>query len=157
MNSPAPPPPAPRGTRTGTAAATMLRVVFTAIPLLSLGILAWVPMLRLAVVSRRGRDWAAFTAVAAASTGAFVLAGYSADENDWQTNAGTALLLTLAACTAGYFLVTDLRWHDARRVPPPHPAPVPPPYPPRPPAGRIETVRAELDELSAYLREQRAP
>ncbi|WP_030672155.1 hypothetical protein [Streptomyces sp. NRRL B-1347] len=40
-------------------------------------------------------------------------------------------------------------------APAPHPAPAPPPNPPgRQPPARIDQVRAELDELSDYLRKQ---
>ncbi|MCD0483353.1 hypothetical protein LO771_13315 [Streptacidiphilus sp. ASG 303] len=243
-----PPPPLwaerPRS-RAAAVAAVVLRVLLAAVPLASLGILAWVPLLRLALVRQRAADWWAFSAVAAASTGAFVLAGYTQDENDWQTNTGVALLLLLGAGSAAWFLYADTRprrspaggaWAhpgyapyppagpytpggayggpytpgapyapdaqyapgapyapDAFRTPgtpraadaggapggprtgqapapaspppasPPPGSPLPgspladatPPPPAVPPqGGRIDRVRAELDELSAYLREQ---
>ncbi|MFF4651453.1 hypothetical protein [Streptomyces sp. NPDC001380] len=217
---PPPPPPwaeRPRS-RAAAVAAVVLRVLLAAVPVASVGILAWVPLLRLALVRQRAADWWAFSAVAAASTGAFVLAGYTQDENDWQTNTGVALLLLLGAGSAAWFLYADTRprrsptggaWTHpgyapyppagpytpggayggpytpgapyapdapgaARTGPAPAPAsppatspppgsplpgspfadatPPPPAVPPQ--GGRIDRVRAELDELSAYLREQ---
>jgi hypothetical protein len=180
----------------------LLRVVLTLIPLVSIGVLSWVPLLRLALLRRRARDWVGCAVVAVLSTGGFVLGGYTDDENDWQTNTGVSTILVLAVVTPVYFLIADLRRQDAVRLtapretiwpprqdapppfhqpvhhwPTPHPAPQPfapqpsaaqpfapqsfaaPPVPPSPIASalagnRIDQVRAELDELSAYLRAQ---
>jgi hypothetical protein len=155
------------------------RVVLAAISLLSLGMLAWVPLLWLAAFSRRTGDWIRCAVVAAASAAAIVLAGYTDNEDDWQTNAGVCTLIVLAVGGALYFVVVDLWRHAAAgsAVPspshesylppsPPHqpwyaadqPQPVYPPAPYALPApsgsGRIDQVRAELDELSDYLRSQ---
>ena len=168
MYGPAPIPLPRRGAR---AARVILRLLFIAIPPATIGILSWLPMLRLAVRSRRGRDWFWCGAVAVLATGAFVLVGQSNDDNSWQTGLGTAGLILLALGVPVYFLVADLRWFDAHRsgtassiasntasptdLPGTgYPPVVPWPAAPAAPSGRIEQVRAELDELSAYLRNQ---
>jgi hypothetical protein len=178
------PPPPPRRPR--TAVLVLLRVFFVALPLLSLGFLAWISTLYAAIVTRRPRDWWAFAATAAALVVSFCFLATD-DTDDFSTPAGTTgmviLLLNACAC-AGYFLYADIRHH--RRPPhpvhmtpmPPHPtagyghpqppypyapapspapvqAPVPPyqaPPQPQPAPARIDQVRAELDELSDYLR-----
>ena len=172
MNGPAPIPPPRRGAR---AARVILRVLLVAVPPATIGILSWIPMLRLAVRSRRAWDWLWCGLVVVLATGAFVLVGQSDDDNGWQTALGTAGLILLAFGVPVYFLVADLRWYDAHRSraagsgaaasvvaasgvasptdllgagrPPVAPAPAAP-------SGRIDRVRAELDELSAYLRNQ---
>jgi drug/metabolite transporter (DMT)-like permease len=148
MNTPAPtPPPAVRGAHWPWT--VVARIVFTAIPPLTVGILAWVSLLRVAIVSRRRRDWVWFGVVAVWSTGAFVLTGYNEDDNDWQSNVGLALLILVAIFAAVYYLVSDLRAARAPRYPAHPPLGVP--------AGRVDRARAELDELSAYLRERNTP
>ncbi|MEU1045774.1 hypothetical protein ABZ400_11515 [Streptomyces sp. NPDC005897] len=181
------PPPPPRRPR--TAVLVLLRVFFVALPLLSLGFLAWISTLYAAIVTRRPRDWWAFAVTAAVLVVSFCFLATD-DTDDFSTPAGTTgmiiLLLNACAC-AGYFLYADIRHH--RQPPHPgHPVPTPPfptagyghpqpPYPyapapapapapaqaPVPPyqapppqhhpaPARIDQVRAELDELSDYLR-----
>jgi len=154
MNRPGPiPAAAPPGV--GTRVWRMvLRLVLAAIPPLSVGMLAWVPLLWLAIRGRRIADWVRCGAVTAASCCGFMLAAYTDNEDDWQTDTGVCLLITVAAGVALYVLVADLHWQD-----PAGPAPVRPPVPlaqpPAPGGSRIEQVRVELDELSDYLRTQR--
>ncbi|MEU3900253.1 hypothetical protein [Streptomyces sp. NPDC045251] len=174
----------------------VLRVVFVALPLLSLGFLAWVSTLWAAIVTRRPREWWVFAASVAALVVSF---SFLVQDNtdDFSTPAGTTgmiiLLLNAGAC-AGYFLYADVRHyhlphhpgpmapyppaagygypqpprpytHVPTQAPAPAPAPAPRPQaapqmpqapvppPPRHPApARIDQVRAELDELSDYLR-----
>ncbi|MGI5394495.1 hypothetical protein [Streptomyces sp. CA-251251] len=185
------PPPPPR--RPHTAVLVLLRVFFVALPLLSLGFLAWISTLYAAIVSRRPRDWWAFGASAVVLVISFSLLATD-DTDDFSTPKGTTgmviLLLNACAC-AGYFLYADIRHHQAplhtgyplpgppatgyghpqpaynytpvpqatpQQPPPPYRAPqpqtpTPPPVPPRTPQpARIDQVRAELDELSNYLR-----
>ncbi|WP_042405684.1 hypothetical protein [Streptacidiphilus carbonis] len=181
MYGPAPIPPPRRAAR---AARVLVRVLFAAVPPATIGILSWIPMLRLAVRSRRAWDWVGCGLVVLLATGAFVLVGQSDDDSSWASALGMAVLLLLAVGVPVHFLVADLRWHDAGRrasaaapghaptgawsvptpVPTPLPAPVstptaapvrvPFPAPVPAPGGRIDQVRAELDELSAYLRDQ---
>lgn len=178
------PPPPPR--RPATAVLVLLRVFFVALPLLSIGFLAWISTLYAAIVTRRPRDWWAFAASAALLVISFCFLATD-DTDDFSTPAGTTgmiiLLLNACAC-AGYFLFADITHrqppHPAHLPPmplpptpgyghpqPPYPyapaqapAPVQPPVPPyraappqhHPAPARIDQVRAELDELSDYLR-----
>ncbi|MFI0863274.1 hypothetical protein ACH4RA_23970 [Streptomyces smyrnaeus] len=63
---PQPPPgtvttgPAGAGTRPGTTRTLLVRIAFASFPVWSLGLLAWVPSLRFAVLRRRPRDWMVF-------------------------------------------------------------------------------------------------
>ncbi|MFJ8807296.1 hypothetical protein [Streptomyces sp. NPDC102490] len=179
-------PPPPRRPR--TAVLVLLRVFFVALPLLSLGFLAWISPLYAAIVTRRPRDWWAFAATAAVLVVSFCFLATD-DTDDFSTPAGTTgmIVLLLNACVcAGYFLYADIRHHRqpshpghlpalpplpaagyghpqppypyapvAGPVPAPVQAPVPPyqaPPPHHPAPARIDQVRAELDELSDYLR-----
>jgi len=171
MNGPGPIPPQRRSTAV-RAAVVLLRVVLTLVPLATLGILGWVPLVWLAVTRRRTQDWVMLCLTAFLCTGSLFLGGYTNGYDNWQTNVGVGSLLMLAVFCSVYFLFNDLRRRDRRHALPPvhqpylpHPAgyspigpavpvgstPLPPP--PTAPSGRIDQVRAELDELSAYLRE----
>ncbi|GGQ24620.1 hypothetical protein GCM10010279_35700 [Streptomyces mutabilis] len=187
----------------------VLRVVFVALPLLSIGFLAWVSTLWAAIVTRRAREWWVFAATVAALVTSF---SFLAQDNtdDLSTPAGTTgmIILLLNACVcAGWFLYADVRHYQRPYyptsmapyppaagyaypqpaqpprpygpVPPQAPAPQPqtapmpqtpqspqmpqtpqaplpqtpvPPPPQHPAPARIDQVRAELDELSDYLR-----
>ncbi|MDH6577316.1 hypothetical protein [Kitasatospora sp. MAP5-34] len=142
-----------RGARVGTV---LLRVVLTAVPVLSLGMLGWIPMLRLAIVHNRGRDWLFFGASAVASVAGIVLIGCNADDSSWQTTTGMVLLLGTAVSVAAYFPAADLRpprAYGTPRMADVRTAPAGPP-PGMARQDRIGQVRAELDELSAYLQQQ---
>ncbi|MFJ5301247.1 hypothetical protein [Streptomyces sp. NPDC088350] len=182
-------PPPPR--RPSTAVLVVLRVIFAAVPILSIGFLAWVATLRAAIVTRRRADWWIFV-------GSLVVLGISFaflstdDTDDFSTpngNAGMAILLFNAVACTAYYLYADIRHHQPHPTgypappaqgvgygypqPPspyaatypqaptaPTPAPnapapntfAPPPPQQRPAPARIDQVRAELDELSDYLR-----
>jgi len=178
-------PPPPR--RPSTGVLVLLRVIFAALPILSIGFLAWVATLRAAIVTRKGSDWWIFGGSLAVLGVSF---GFLATDNtdDFSTvngNIGMSILLLNAAACTGYFLYTDIRHYrphpTAHALPPapgmgygypqppspyaatlpqtpvtPMPAPAPaapvPPPPQRPAPVRIDQVRAELDELSDYLR-----
>ncbi|AVH58269.1 MULTISPECIES: hypothetical protein [Streptomyces] len=183
----APPPPQ----RPSTGVLVVLRVIFVAVPILSIGFLAWVAPLRAAIVTRRPADWWIFVASLAVlgTSFAFLSTDHTDDFSSPNGNVGMIiLLLNLVACV-GHFLYADIRhYHQlypTRYLPPPAmnygypqppspyaatlpqtpvtppPAPVPhtpaphapvPPPPQRPAPARIDQVRAELDELSDYLR-----
>ncbi|MCH0564322.1 MULTISPECIES: hypothetical protein [unclassified Streptomyces] len=181
-----------------------LRVLFAAIGLLSCGLLACVPLFRIAVQRGRWFDWTVAWVSLPLSIAALAVVG-SVPKNDTRGDVATALVLVLGAAAVAYFLTVDIQMHRQWRLSgghvaphaptvhapyghpqPPHPspyttapvqqpplpphhhhtpvpqqppaqgvvppAPVPPP-PAQPPApARIDQVRAELDELSAYLR-----
>ncbi|MGW0331175.1 hypothetical protein ACWD0J_04710 [Streptomyces sp. NPDC003011] len=186
-----------------TAWLVLLRVLFVAISVLTIGILAWTMLLRLAIVTRKGLDWGLFAAACVADLLALVLLGTESGDDVHTVGGWTGmglLLGTLVAVTA-YYLSADVRhFHQLRygaHAPRPAPAPAygypqptapapspytaatvpqtartphtlqPPPVPhtpiphtPPPPSSppqrpapaRIDQVRAELDELSDYLR-----
>ncbi|WP_031514412.1 hypothetical protein [Streptomyces sp. NRRL F-5123] len=224
------PPPRPPG----RGVVIGLRVLFAALPVLSIGFLAWTSMLRLAVLRRNPADWALMVIDIVLIITGYTLIGLAHDNTDtWQSNAGTLTVLVVMFGTPAYFLVADIRrgpggaaGHPVpngyptqnpytngyapaaggmtagipgphampQQTPVPHrtsaphhtpvpnhpsnpgmphpngpgsygtPAPVPPaPRVPEPSTGaaavgpqaqRIDQVRAELDELSDYLRKE---
>ncbi|MFI2240684.1 hypothetical protein [Streptomyces chrestomyceticus] len=113
MHGPAPaaPPHRPASRRT----VVLLRVVFVALAVLSIGFLAWLTLLRAALVQqRRPLGWWVFGADLVLVFAAIMLAG-GQDENSWQSNvAAVAFLLQMAGAVV-YYLVVDIR---AQRVPP---------------------------------------
>ncbi|MYT72612.1 MULTISPECIES: hypothetical protein [unclassified Streptomyces] len=202
--------PPPRLPSSGAQAG--LRVLFVALAVLSCGFLAFVPVLRLAVTTRRKADWGVFAGVAALQficwVGVFSDPG--ADEfTTWWGNTAMGLMFVDMIISVSYYLVCDIRfvrrhpqpmgaapygvqpppvygypqpqhqpqpqqYPQAPVAPPvhgmttqtggtaplPHQTPAPAPAPaPQPstqgqPPQRIDQVRAELDELSDYLRKQ---
>lgn len=199
----APPPPQ----RPPTGLLVVLRVIFGALPLLSIGFLAWGSTLRVALVTRRAVDWWIFlgSLLAMGISFAFLSTDHTDDFSSPNGNVGMSILLLNAAACTGYFLFADIR-HYSRLAPPGYPAPphqglphqaghlpphqgphygypqtagtgapygtpvparqtpvpqppvtrppVVPPPPQRPAPVRIDQVRAELDELSDYLRKR---
>ncbi|MFB7469061.1 hypothetical protein [Streptomyces sp. NPDC056224] len=179
MHGPGYPP--QHGHQPGNGTVVTLRVLFSLLPILSCGFLAWASMLRLAIVTRATRDWMLLGLSAVLSVSWLVLIGLdpTPDTDGWQGNTGAfgTLLTGLATCV--YFLVADIRHYERRAAVPtaqwypaqparpaygyppaqaPAPAPLPPQVPPQPtPPPRIGQVRAELDELSELLRKQTPP
>jgi hypothetical protein len=187
----------PQRRRPSTGVLVLLRVIFVAVAILSIGFLAWVATLRAAIVTRRRADWWIFggsLAVLGISFG-FLATDHTDDFSTVNGNVGMSILLLNAVACAGYFLYADIRHHRPYHpgypsprtqgmvqgmnygypqgpspyaatvpqtpmgpVPAPAPhtpashTPVPPPPPQRPAPARIDQVRAELDELSDYLR-----
>ncbi|QGZ49307.1 hypothetical protein GPZ77_13805 [Streptomyces sp. QHH-9511] len=161
-----------------SAGVIAVRVIICALMVLTCGFLAWIGMLRIAIMRRGGRDWALFWAQLVLNVACLATLEQRLADH-WISNVGMAgLLLQMAAVTA-YYLVVDIRHHrpspafppygqghapygygypaSAMAVPQPAPLPQstplpqPPPVPPQA-APRIEQVRAELDELSDLLR-----
>ncbi|MEV5428618.1 hypothetical protein [Streptomyces sp. NPDC052701] len=189
-----------------------LRVLIAAAGFLSCGVLACIPLFRIAFLRGRALDWAAAWLSLPVSITCFAVVG-ALPETDYRTDIALAVVLLLGMASAAYFLVVDIKVHQQRRfagyagshpaaVPTPYgypqsgppyastPVPGPPPHPhhtpipqvpmPQPPAphdatplgpvpqhpapqhsapqrpapARIDQVRAELDELSDYLRRQ---
>ncbi|MET7847337.1 hypothetical protein ABZT48_03630 [Streptomyces avermitilis] len=185
----APPPTRSQGT------VITLRVLFVAAGFLSCGLLACVPLFRVAVLRGKWPDWLLAWLSLPLSIAGLAVVG-SVPESDHRGDVALASVLILGAVSAAYFVVFDIRHQrtlpPAGRPVPPHttgympsqqPQPgygypqaqpyvatqvshTPPPYtptpPPQPPAqapepqrpapARIDQVRAELDELSDYLR-----
>ncbi|MFE9726564.1 hypothetical protein ACFYQ5_23960 [Streptomyces sp. NPDC005794] len=200
------PPEQPPTRRPSSATLVTLRVVFVALALLSCGVLAWVAMLRLAIVTRKQRDWWLFGLVLALNVGlVFYIESLPEDEvvmTDGQAVILLSWILAVFVGTVTYYLYTEIRHYGAyggprsaphagpRTVPyagpysgyaaqhvaatpapsygstppprqgpaatPPPAAPLAPPSDaPRAPAPqRLDQVRAELDELSDYLRKE---
>ncbi|MFI6124303.1 hypothetical protein ACIBCU_31905 [Streptomyces sp. NPDC051064] len=194
-----------------SATLVTLRVVFVALALLSCGLLAWAAMLRLAIVTRKQRDWWLFGLVLALNAGLIAYLGSLPPEEEVMTD-GQAIItlswmLVVFVGTVTYYLYTDIRHFGPYGGPPagphgvshpgPYAAPYGPPHPgassfssagfgprqappspaygyppaprqsptPPPPAApsdtprpaapqRLDQVRAELDELSDYLRKE---
>ncbi|MFF4329604.1 hypothetical protein ACGFY6_14415 [Streptomyces sp. NPDC048387] len=168
-----PPQQGPHGHRPLSGAALALRVLFTALPLLTCGFFAWGSLLRLALLTRKSRDWVLLVVGGVLSVVwiTFIEMDPTAETDGWQGNlgAGGSIFTGFAVCV--YYLVADIRHHEAKApavaaapwYPPQQPQtgpsygypPVPPqqaPAPVQPP--RIGQVRAELDELSELLRKQ---
>ncbi|PSM44122.1 hypothetical protein C6Y14_07120 [Streptomyces dioscori] len=181
-----PPPP--------TGLLVLLRVLFVGIAVCSFGLLGWVMMLRLALVTRKSLDWGLLVATFAAEALGLVLIGTEPGEEIHTPGGWTGLALLVGSLVPAisYYLAAEIRhFHTleyAHRtyagggqlpahtygypqppyaaatgphtpVPqmaptprPPSSAPTPTPPPQRPAPARIDQVRAELDELSDYLR-----
>jgi hypothetical protein len=98
-----PPPPASQAENIG------LRVLFTVLPLITLGFGAWGSMLRLAMLLKRTHDWVLLAVSAGLVPIMIVLFANSTDDNDWQINSGAACVLFCMFATPVYFLVVDIR------------------------------------------------
>ncbi|MFH9726769.1 hypothetical protein ACH4M4_27955 [Streptomyces sp. NPDC017254] len=129
------PTPAPPRAAGPSAATVTVRVLITVLVVLSLGFLAWVAMLRIAIMRRAGRDWALFWVQLVLNVGCVVpleqrFAG------TWMNTVGMVVLLVQMAIVTCYFLVVDIRHHQPAPVvivvpSPPHLSlPHPPPHPP---------------------------
>ncbi|MGW5737603.1 MULTISPECIES: hypothetical protein [Streptomyces] len=106
-----------------------LRVVFVVLAVVTCGLLAWAPMLRLALVTRKAYDWALFGLVTALDVTALVLVGIDPGEDEFQGpgNTGMVVLLTTLLAAVAYYLFADIR-HFSRYRPQPYggyPAPGP--------------------------------
>lgn len=174
--APQQPPPPSRGTH------VTLRVMFVVLTVLTCGLLAWAAMLRLALVTRKSYNWILFGLVTALDVLAIALIGVDPGEEEFQGpgSAGMVVMLCTMVAAVSYYLYGDIRHFSPYRqqaqaqaqapsqphftgyVPPQpqvsygypqQPAPAPAPAPAPGPA-RIDQVRAELDELSDYLRKQ---
>ncbi|MGW0394334.1 hypothetical protein ACWDYJ_26295 [Streptomyces sp. NPDC003042] len=134
-----PPHQGPQGHRPSSGAVVTLRVLFAALPVLSCGFFAWGSMLRLALVTRKTRDWVLLVVSGALSVAWITFIGLdpTAETNGWQSDlgAGGSLLTGFAVCV--YFLVADIKHHETRASVHPaaawYGAPAPAPYaPPQP-------------------------
>ncbi|MEU6660718.1 hypothetical protein [Streptomyces sp. NPDC046821] len=203
-----PPPPRP-----SEAGRIVLRVVFVAMAVLSMGFLAWTALLSLALTTRTRTHWIVFGSVAALQAGTFALLASDPGESEfttWRGNGGMTIMMLTLAGVVTYYLIADIRHSRRKRAayygggyakasqvpnpfgqqppltggpvygypqgryaptppptttpvhaqptqtagPAPTPTPIPGPMNQPPQAHRIDQVRAELDELSDYLRKQ---
>ncbi|MEV7726799.1 hypothetical protein AB0P15_18885 [Streptomyces sp. NPDC087917] len=109
-----PPQQGPQGHRPVSSTTMTLRVLFTALPVLSCGFFAWGSLVRLAVLTRKGSDWAlmVFTALLFFVWIAFIEADPTADTSGWQGNVGAGGTLLTGFAVAVYYLVADIKHHE---------------------------------------------
>ncbi|MFJ3878325.1 hypothetical protein ACIPW5_12785 [Streptomyces sp. NPDC090077] len=126
-----PPQQGPSGHRPLSGGAMALRVLFTALPVLTCGFFAWGSMVRLAILTRKGRDWALLVLSLLLSVVWIVFIELDPTEktNGWQGNlgAGGSIFTGFAICV--YYLVSDIKHHEAKAL---APAPWYPPAPQAP-------------------------
>ncbi|MFG2830769.1 hypothetical protein ACGFWI_25400 [Streptomyces sp. NPDC048434] len=125
MHGPVPAHPPHRPPAQGTI--ILLRVLFVAGTVLSLGFLAWAALLRAAIVQRKPLGWWLFAGDLALVIGTSLWSeGYP--ETDWRTDVAVAVLLLQLAGTVAYYLFVDIGAVRAAGQPNgPLPAPVPGP------------------------------
>ncbi|MDA5278996.1 hypothetical protein ACWGHM_35090 [Streptomyces sp. NPDC054904] len=133
-----PPQQGPHGHRPTSSTVVTLRVLFAVLPVISCGFLAWGAMLRLALVTRKTRDWVLLvvSGVLAVVWMTFIQIDPTAETNGWQGNlgAGGSILTGFATCV--YFLIADIKHNEALAAAGPVPgwypqaAPQPPYMPP---------------------------
>ncbi|MEU0158743.1 hypothetical protein ABZ154_07855 [Streptomyces sp. NPDC006261] len=193
------PPQQPPTPRPSSGTLITLRALFVVLTVLSCGFLGWVAMLRLAVVTRKSRDWWLLAVTVVLTIGLFAFfAGLPEEDEttDAQALIGVGWLIAILVGVITYYLIMETRHFAApgpygtqrpvagsatvpyRPAVPPHPPaqaqnrapvqpqvqhPTPPPTPnpytvptppPSPAPQRLDQVRAELDELSDYLRKE---
>ncbi|WP_052441147.1 hypothetical protein [Streptacidiphilus anmyonensis] len=103
----------------------LLRVLLTCVPIASIGILAWVPLVRAALLRRRVVDWVVLAATVVLCTLGFYLVGSSPDDRDTgRSDVGVMILLLMMASSTVYYLVAELRQPRHQPVPP-YAAPAP--------------------------------
>ncbi|WP_260461524.1 hypothetical protein, partial [Streptomyces sp. WAC04114] len=91
-----------------------LRVLFAAAGFLTCGVLACVPLFRVAVLRGRALDWVLAWVSLPLSIACFVVIG-TLPEDDYRTDIALALILLLGAASAIYFLVVDIGHHGEQR------------------------------------------
>ncbi|MFD4024247.1 hypothetical protein ACFWRV_12115 [Streptomyces sp. NPDC058576] len=191
MHGYGPMPQQPTTSRPSSGTLTTVRVILVTVTVLSCGLLGWAAMLRLAIVTRKPRDWFLLVVVIALNVGLFAFIMATPDDPDQMSDAAALfMMLWILALLAGvitYYLYAEIRHYNALGSPPPYTvhaggqpapplpyqqhqpqqhqphqqqpqpnpytAPTPPPTP-TPAPQRLDQVRAELDELSDYLRKE---
>ncbi len=116
MHGPGLPP--QQGPQPSTGGVVALRVLFALLPVLSCGFLGWGTMLRLAVVTRKPRDWwlLAANCVLTVAWVALIGADPTPETNGWQGNTGAFGVIITGFLTCVYFLVADIQHHSAARA-----------------------------------------
>lgn len=108
-------PPRPAG-RPSEGTLIALRVLFIAMAVVSCSLLAWVPMLRLAIVTRKPVDWFLFCATVAANVGMLVFAGLSAPgDEEISDPVGYTILGWITVVMVGtitYYVMAETRHYE---------------------------------------------
>ncbi|MGP3985314.1 hypothetical protein [Streptomyces sp. 3N207] len=159
MHAPAPAPPQYRPSAAGVV---LLRVLFVAVTVCSLGLLAWAAMLRAALVQRRPLGWWLFGADLAVLVTVCVLV-LSYPETDWRTNLAVGALLLQMMAAVAYYLVIDTTAvrpaaagqphgpaHPAYGPPTAYPAGPPPTAPPSPAYGTPQHANSTRPYVNSY-------
>ncbi|WP_328299057.1 hypothetical protein OG389_15435 [Streptomyces sp. NBC_00435] len=134
MHGPGTPP--PHGHQPSTGGVVALRVLFTLLPFLSCGFLAWGTMLRLALVTRKPRDWWLLAATGGLEVFWVALIGAdpTPDTSGWQGNTGAFGTILTGFAVCAYYLVADIRHYEAHKAGPAagwYPPPAAPYLPPQ--------------------------
>ncbi|WP_042837097.1 hypothetical protein, partial [Streptomyces sp. NRRL S-15] len=115
--------------RPSSSTLVTLRVVFVALTLLSCGFLAWTAMLRLAIVTRKQRDWWLFGLVLALDAGLVAYLGSLPPEEEVMTDGQAIIMLSwmlvVFVGTVTYYLYTEIRHFGPYGVPQGNPYAVP--------------------------------
>ncbi|MFI6107341.1 hypothetical protein [Streptomyces sp. NPDC051310] len=97
-----------------TAGVIAVRVIICVLIVLTLGMLAWVAMLRIAIMRRSGRDWALFWGQLVLNIACLATLEQRLADH-WISNVGMAGLLLQMAGVVTYYLIVDIHHHQ--RVP----------------------------------------
>ncbi|MCF3965228.1 hypothetical protein [Streptomyces fuscigenes] len=108
-------PPPPARTRAAGAGVVLVRVLLTAGPILTIGLLAFAPLLRIAALRRRWWEWTLAAASFVVAIVLFAVVG-TLPEDALGTNLSMSGLLLLAVASAVWFLVFDIRRHTRLRA-----------------------------------------
>ncbi len=102
-------PPPPRSSLSGGRIA--LLALFSVLALLSCGFLSWAPLLRLACVTRRARDWVLCGVLFAGSAGLFAYAAATGDQEPTTQESFVAVgvMVALVAGSITYYLFGEIR------------------------------------------------
>ncbi|WP_019356969.1 hypothetical protein [Streptomyces sp. AA1529] len=115
--------PQPGAARPGGTRALLVRIAFASFPLWSLGLLAWVPSLRFAILRRRPLDWAVF-AGACVLTAVYILLLFvvpetkPGEEGNAQLGAGVYIVLLIGGAVV-HALLADRGPRTPRFAPAP--------------------------------------
>ncbi|WP_351227915.1 hypothetical protein [Streptomyces sp. NPDC002133] len=166
-------PPQPGRPADGTLIA--LRVVFIALTVLSCSFLAWTPMLRLAILTRKALDWALLVTTLLSSIGIMVFLGIAVPEDEDELSDATALtflgwVTVVMVGVIAYYVTAESRHYErvAPRLhqvtgygyPPVAQPPVPNPYAQQrvqPPVPQQYTPPAHQPPAAAEPQQQHHP
>ncbi|MEU7313867.1 hypothetical protein [Streptomyces sp. NPDC007083] len=148
------------GARPGGTRALLVRIAFASFPLWSLGLLAWVPSLRFAILRRRPLDWAVF-AGACVLTAVYILLLFvvpetkPGEEGNAQLGAGVYIVLLIGGAVV-HAVLADRAPRAPRAAPAPTLyAPAPGPY--AAPAQPAPTPVTPYDGAAPYAQTVSAP
>ncbi|MFC7923778.1 hypothetical protein [Streptomyces cinereoruber] len=95
-----------------------LLVLFCLLALLSCGFLSWAPLIRLACVTRRTRDWVVCGVLFAVSAGLFSYAAATGDKETGTAESFVAVgvMVSLVAGSIAYYLFGEIRHAERQRT-----------------------------------------